>query len=108
MNSESVVQQLLEMQECVTTIRGLSSDVSSVLSDLKELYCDSLCKDLQTIFSFVWQLRVVLEPLETSERWEFASKFYFVDSKDSVIYAVEKASSDILSDVTKLSNTIEL
>ena len=60
MKSLSYVDQLLEMQECVTTIRGVSSDVSSVLSDLKELYCDSLCKDLQTVFSFVWQLYELL------------------------------------------------
>ena len=93
-------QTFLKLQEFVTTIRGESSEILTVLPEFKELYFNLLYTDLRKLNSFVWQLCVVLEPFGTSEKWEYFSKLYSVDSKHSAIYAIKRASADIIKNVT--------
>ena len=89
----------LPMEDCVTSIKGESKYIPTVLSDFKLIYLDLLNKSLSKLRSFAWQLRVELQETETNFTWEFKSRFYVVDSSESAVYAVDKASKDILTDV---------
>ena len=97
----------LPMEDCVTTIRGESKYIPIVLSDFKAVYIDLLNKSLLKLQSFAWQLRIELLETETNCTWEFKSRFYVVDSSESAVYAVEKASKDISSEVEDFQKQFE-
>ena len=98
----------LPMEDCVTTIKGESKYIPTVLSDFRLIYLDLLSKSLTNLKSFAWQLRVELLETETNCTWEFKSRFYVVDSTESAIYAVDKASKDILSETEDFQKRFEL